>query len=204
MALLHSRPEHRREALEVLGHTQVRVQREATRHVPYARPDRPEILRDVQPEHARTAAVGQHERGEDAEERRLSTTVRPHEPEQLALANVEGDGIQRDDSAEALRKLPHLHRVAHAPLAGAPMLMSAGIPIFSSPRGFATSTFTAYTRSARSSRVCTGVGVNSAFDDTQLTTPVSAMSFPPASTRTCTRWPSLRLVSWFSATYARS
>ena len=47
-----------------------------------------------------------------------------------------------------------------------PSWTSTGMPILSTPSSLATRTLIAYTRSARSSRVWMGVGVNSASDDT--------------------------------------
>src|SRR5450759_934155 len=178
---LDGRSEHRREELQVLGDAEVGIERESTRHVAHARANRPQVFDDIQAEHGRGAPVGDKKRRQDAKERRLAGAIGSDEPEQLALADIERDVVECLDRRERLTERTNLDGVAHdGCFAGtAPSVMSAGIPILSAPFGFGTYTFTAYTRSARSSRVCTGVGVNSAFVDIHLTVPGSVSSLPP-------------------------
>src|SRR5574344_1588382 len=83
-------------------------------------------------------------------------------------------------------------------------LTSPYIPRFIRP-SFLTSTFTAYTRLARSSRVCMVFGVNSALSEIHATTPSYALRPSlPWSANTFTFCPIFNVVSWSAVIYARS
>src|SRR5579872_280847 len=151
------------------------------------------------------AGVRHEQRGEDAKERRLARAVGSDEAEELGAMHGYRHPVQRDRVAESLDHVAHHHRILAGRCtrvrvnwrhdlgaAGDTTVRSAGMPIFSTPLTLGTRTLIAYTRSARSSRVCTGVGVNSAVDEIHVTMPGSAMRrLCPASTLTCTVWPSL-------------
>src|SRR6185437_12050166 len=75
--------EHGGEELEILAHAEVGIEREAARHVAHARANGPEVAHDVQAEDVRGARVGENERDENAEERRLPRAVGTDEAEEL-------------------------------------------------------------------------------------------------------------------------
>src|SRR5262249_1840170 len=81
---LERRAEHRRKESEVLLDAQVLIQRETPRHVPDARPERPQAVDHVLAQHTRASAVGDDERRENAEQRGLTRAVWTDEAEQLA------------------------------------------------------------------------------------------------------------------------
>src|SRR6185437_1362280 len=195
-AFVHARAEYRCKEAQILLDAQIRVQRESSRHVTHAGANRPQIAHDVQPEHGRGACIGDEQRRENAKQSGLARAVGPDQPEQLARCDIERNVSERDRRIKALRHAADFHwcsrapsdAIRHDPGAGggetgfalaALSERSAGMPILSAPSRFVTRTFTAYTRSARSSRVCTGVGVNSDVDDTQLTVPGRVITWPP-------------------------
>ena len=119
------------------------------------------------------AGVGQEQGDQDPEQGGLAGAVGADHAVELARRHVERHLLQRRVVAEAAHQAPRLDRgaVTHRRPASAAMVSSPGIPIRSRPSGLATATFTAYTWSARSSRVWIGVGVNSAADAIQVTRP---------------------------------
>ena len=62
------------------------------------------------------------------------------------------------------------------------------MPCFSTPPELSTVTRMRYTSLARSSAVCTFLGVNSAFGEMNVTVPVRPA--PPASVKSVAGWPS--------------
>ena len=137
--------EHRCEEAEVLLDTEVGIQREAAGHITDLAPQRPEISNDVAAEHACAPRVGDDERREDAEERRLAGAVRPDEAEQLTRVDREGDVVERD---RLLVSFDHPlgadgDRLGHRDAVTTPNWTSAGMPILRSPLGFGTRTLMA-------------------------------------------------------------
>src|SRR5690606_6045782 len=138
-------------------------------HVADAGADRPQVAHDVHSQQRGRTLVRQDQGGEDAEERGLASAVGTDQAEQLRLADLERDSVQRNRVSEPLRQLPHDERRrvrAHltppvsaaasmlfpapgtaptsAPVfATGPSVMSPGIPILSAPPSFGTRTFTA-------------------------------------------------------------
>ncbi len=68
------------------------------------------LARHVVPEHARGAAAGGEQRGEDPKERALAPAVRTEEAEELAALDAQRDAVQRDALAVAVAQLLGLER----------------------------------------------------------------------------------------------
>src|SRR5690606_6702457 len=187
VALFRRGSEYGCEEAQVLLNREVLVQGELSRHVAQARANLPHVVHNVQPQYRCASRVRNEKCAQNPEQCSLAGTIRSHQPEQFGRLHLERDTSEGNGVTEPLLDLVNHHwwlarRDAHgdSPLEVTfVQLTSAGIPILSAPLSLGTRIFTAYTRSARSSRVCTGVGVNSAEDAIHDTVP--GYSRKPAS-----------------------
>lgn len=126
---LDGRPEKRCEKAQVLFDAHVLVQREPSRHVTDPPPDLFVVGRHVESVDRRPAAVGQQQRRQDAEQRRLAGPVRADNPEDLAALRIEAHSAQRFDAPVAFREVAYGYCGSHY----SENLTSAYMPIFSRP-----------------------------------------------------------------------
>ena len=71
------------EEIEILLHRQVRIEGEASGHIPHPPADGFVVLHHIQTADRSRASVGKQQSGEDAEKRCLARTVRPDDAEKL-------------------------------------------------------------------------------------------------------------------------
>ena len=126
--------------VEVLEHAQVGIEGEAPRHVADTGPQVPHVLHHVAAEHRALAGVGEEQRDENAEQRRLPRAVGADDAVELARRHVERHLLQRRVVAESARPVrgprPPARQSLDATVAA--IVSSPGIPIRSRPSGLAT------------------------------------------------------------------
>src|SRR4030095_16774300 len=113
---------------------------------------------------------------QDAHQRGLARAVGPDHAKDLALVHFEVHAAQYRGGAVGEFETPGLDQDrAHGAVPGC-STTSAGIPTLKRPPASSTSTLMRYTRSTRSSRVSTVLGVNSACGETKLRCPWNTAS----------------------------
>src|SRR4029077_3475405 len=80
---LQTRAEDSCEEAQFLVHAEIRIEREATRHIADTTPEIPEVFHHVAPENARGALIGHHQRRQNAEQRGLPAAVRSDDAEEF-------------------------------------------------------------------------------------------------------------------------
>ena len=90
--------------VDVLADGEIAVQAEALRHVGDPVLDPFGVRRDARAPHQRISRAGPQDAGQHAERGGLARAVRPHQPEQLAGGDVEGEARHRREVAESPRE----------------------------------------------------------------------------------------------------
>jgi hypothetical protein len=116
---------------EVLGDRQVFVKGEALRHVADLQLDVVGVAQDVEAKAGAGAFVGSEQAADHADRRRLSRAVRTEEADDLALANVEVDMIDRGAAVVVFGQAANCDDVVAVHEPSPPSRTSTGWPTFS-------------------------------------------------------------------------
>ena len=161
--------EYSGEETQVFFYCEVLIQREASRHVPYALPYRTEVGPYICIQYPDTSLVWQQQGGQDAEQGTFPGSVRTDEAEQFSLLYAEGYISQGLHLSVTFAYMTDFYEVFHVTL-GFQNLTFPYMPSLMCP-SFSTAILTAYTWLARSSLVRMVLGVNSASSEIQTILP---------------------------------